>query len=182
MQTEFYERAVAQAEESWQHQLCFGDISHEIFKGRMCKHTPFLPRKTLYIDVRIDWLDQNDMTRTACDDDPFASSCIFLQCKHVAESGIAHVDPRVWFRKGFFGFWRVGDNHLIPYTQRRTQRRERRNLMNGWLDFHYSSDHARLFRWNHYCSPRTPVILPLAIADDFCIFSFIKKKNLQMGG
>ena len=148
----------------------------------MCKHTPFLPIITPYINnVRITWLDQVDIiTRTTRGDDPLASSCFFFQCKHMAKSGITHVDPRVRFRKNFFGFWGVSDNPLIPYLQRCIQRRGRWDLMDGWLEFFSLLVKNTLvcLEWNH-CSPRTPVIQSLTVGDDVFL---LLKKNLQMEG
>ena len=119
-----------------------------IFKGRMCKHTPFLPLERLYINVRFTGpVDRsNYVMRTGHGQDPLASSCILFQCKHMAKSGITHVCPSLWVWKCFFGFWRVGDNHLIPYIQRDTNRRQRCDFVNGWLDFHNLSGHTRVMK------------------------------------
>ena len=87
------------------------DVSYEY-----SKHYPILANYNPLYKCKNHRIDRIEMTqtRTARGDDPLTSSCIFFQCKDVAKSGITDVDPWTRFRKGFFGFWRVGDNLLIP--------------------------------------------------------------------
>ena len=148
----------------------------------MCQRTPFLPIITAYMINKIQkihLINQIDITRTTRSDNPLASSCIFSSASTWARAvsrTSTHCTSLSLIQKGLLWFRRVGDNNLIPHMQWSILRWGRCDRMDGWLDFHWISEHVRLFRWHHY-SPRTPVIRPLAVDDDVFISWYIYKQT-----